>query len=228
MPMVQDERLVMSNKCLYDISPEINADIAVFPGDKPFERIVSRDYEQGDNYTLSAIHTTVHLGAHTDAPNHYDATGSDIASRDLEYYYGRAQVISVCNKPPNYRIQISDLANTTINASRLLFRTDSFTNPYQWRDDFTALSPEVIDYLAGHKVKLIGIDTPSVDIANDEELITHHCIAKYDMAILEGIVLTHIDDGLYHLCALPLKIKGADASPVRAILMDYNQSTTKE
>jgi arylformamidase len=38
------------------------------------------------------------------------------------------------------------------------------------------------------------------------------------MAILEGLVLNNVPEGVYELIALPLKLVGFDASPVRAIL----------
>jgi arylformamidase len=66
---------------------------------------------------------------------------------------------------------------------------------------------------------LVGIDTPSVDPATDKTLESHKAIFESDMAILEGILLSHVVPGLYQLIALPLRIEGADASPVRAILL---------
>jgi arylformamidase len=68
-------------------------------------------------------------------------------------------------------------------------------------------------------VKLVGIDTPSIDLAEDKVLESHQAVFSHDMAILEGIVLGHVSEGIYQLIALPLKIEGADATPVRAILL---------
>lgn len=204
---------------IYDISPEITDSIAVFPGDTPFKQTVTRAIDAGDAYALSHIKTTVHLGAHADAPNHYTAGGQDIASRDLSFYFGPAQVISVFQSDAKNRIDLNAIKTKSIQAPRVLFRTDSFPDPCRWRDDFTAIAPEVIGYLAAQGVRLIGIDTPSVDTANDHDLSTHRVIAKHDMAILEGIVLDKIEDGVYTLSAFPLKIKGADAAPVRAVLI---------
>ena len=82
-----------------------------------------------------------------------------------------------------------------------------------------ALSPELIDFLAEKQVVLVGVDTPSVDLADDKNLISHQAILKHDMAVLEGVVLDEVKPGLYDLIALPLKIMNADASPVRAILL---------
>ena len=138
--------------------------------------------------------------------------------RDLSYYLGPAQVITVACKK-GQRITVKDLAAVSIQASRVLFKTQSFPDPYHWNSDFMSLSAELIEFLSGKGVRLVGIDTPSIDLAEDKVLQSHHAVAKYDMAILEGIVLDHVADGLYQLVALPLPMEGADASPVRAVLL---------
>lgn len=205
---------------IIDISPLISEDMAVFPGDTPFQRKVALSFENGDHLALSSFESTVHLGAHTDAPNHYHPEGQDIGGRALERYLGPCQVITTTGLPPMGRITPDHLAQVEICAPRILFRTLSFQDPNQWHNDFNALSPELIDWLADQGVTLVGIDTPSVDPAPAKVLTSHLAIYERDMAILEGIVLEHVKDGLYQLIALPLKIKGADASPVRAILLD--------
>jgi arylformamidase len=201
-----------------DISPLLSSRTAVFPGDRVLERKVSRDYAVGSTYLLSQIETTVHLGAHVDAPNHYHPQGSDIASRALDYYYGKCQVITV-RLPRGERILPEHLQGTPIQAQRVLFHTGSFPNPDAWNGDFNSLSPELVRHLSREGVRLVGIDTPSVDPADDAEMRTHQSIYAHDMAVLEGIVLDQAPDGIYRLIALPLRLEGADASPVRAILM---------
>ncbi|HEY3788121.1 MAG TPA: hypothetical protein VGL71_04660, partial [Urbifossiella sp.] len=84
--------------------------------------------------------------------------------------------------------------------------------------DFAAYDPAFIDLLHGRGVKLIGIDTPSIDLCDSKDLPSHHAALRNDMAILEGLVLRDVPEGLYELIALPLKLVGFDASPVRAIL----------
>lgn len=207
----------LENKILYDISPLISPKTAVFPGDTPFEQEFLLKIEAGNNIDLSTIRTTVHIGAHTDAPNHYHGSGDSIEKRDLKYYLGAAQVIEVkCEK--GSRIHKKDLTQN-INAPRVLFKTGSFPDPDQWNSDFVSLSAELIEYLASQKVILVGIDTPSVDPSADEKLESHSALFKLNMAVLEGIVLTAVEPGLYDLICLPLKISGADASPVRAVLL---------
>jgi arylformamidase len=206
---------------IYDISPLISDRIAVFPGDQRFERLIAMDFTQGDHLALSAIRSTVHLGAHTDAPNHYHRDGKAIHERDLSYYIGRCQVISV-SLPRGERIGLKHLQGIKIEAPRVLFRTDSFPDPNQWNDDFNSFSPELIDELSRQGVVLIGIDTPSVDPADSKALEAHQAVYRNNLAILEGVVLGNVPDGIYTLSALPLRIEGGDASPVRAALISGN------
>lgn len=203
---------------IWDITPVVSPRLAVFPGDTPFRREIALDLNAGHNITLSSIHSTVHLGAHTDAPNHYDVQGKAMESRDLRIYMGPAQVIEVRGRRGD-RISMADLQGVEIQAARVLFKTMTFPNPESWNGDFMALSADVIEHLADKGVRLVGIDTPSIDPADDKILQSHAAVAKRDLAILEGIVLEKVSAGMYELIALPLPLEGADASPVRAILL---------
>ncbi len=86
-------------------------------------------------------------------------------------------------------------------------------------EDFNSLSPELVAWLHGEGVILIGIDTPSVDPLQSKVLESHNALADRDMSVLEGVVLDHVEPGVYTLSALPLRLEGADASPVRAVLL---------
>jgi len=211
--------IVLSDiKKIYDISPPLSEKIGVFPGDTPFTSSEVLSFEKGHNLRLSHIKTTVHLGAHTDAPSHYHKDGKTIEAQDLEIYLGECQIVDV-SKAKGPRILESDI-DDEISSSRVLFKTDSFPDPDSWNSDFFAFDPELIEFLSKKGVRLIGIDTPSVDVESDKSLLTHNQIYKHDMAILEGIVLKEVPVGFYELIALPLPIVGADASPVRAILLE--------
>ncbi|MCY4523816.1 MAG: cyclase family protein [Halobacteriovoraceae bacterium] len=210
----------LNNTIYHDITPEISKDIAVFPGDTPFKRSVLKDCKAGDAYTLSSIETTVHIGAHTDASNHYHKEGVGISQHSLEYYLGPCQVIEV-DIPRGERIKPQDIKED-ISAPRVLFKTNSYPVPNKWNEDFNSLSSELVDFLAHKKVIMVGIDTPSIDPSSAKELVSHLAIFKNKMAILEGIVLDKVLSGVYFLIALPLKIKDADASPVRAILLEQS------
>jgi arylformamidase len=203
----------------HDISPRVWERTAVFPGDHAYARKVALDFAQGHHLGLSSIHTTVHVGAHTDAPNHYHKDGVGIDARPLSLYLGRCQVISV-SLPRGERILPKHLAGKKIQAPRVLFKTGSFPDPDRWNSDFNSLSPELIQMLAAQGVKLVGIDTPSVDPETSKALESHNAIFHLDLAILEGVVLDDVAEGFYTLIALPLKLKDADASPVRAVLVE--------
>ena len=207
---------------LIDISPEIHSGLAVWPGDQPFERNIALDMKEGANLTLSSIRTTVHLGAHTDAPNHYAKEGVGIAGRSLEYYYGPCQVLEVSTSRGN-RILPEHLSGA-VTAPRVLLKTGSYPDPDCFNEDFCSLSSALVEYLHGHGVRLVGIDTPSIDPHNDKLLESHNAVAARDMAVLEGIVLDHVSIGSYSLIALPLRLKDADASPVRAVLVAETNS----
>jgi len=203
---------------LIDISPLISPRTAVWPGDRAFSREISLAIERGDNIDLSAINTTVHVGAHADAPSHYSSEGATIDQVPLAPYYGACQVMEISVEPGG-RILPEDLP-TKIDAPRLLLKTGSFPDPEEFNADFASLSPELVDYLAEHGVRLVGIDTPSVDPFADQELLAHQALRRHAMANLEGLVLAAVTPGRYTLIALPLRIEGADASPVRAALVD--------
>ena len=201
----------------FDISPVVSSQLAVFPGDQPFEHQKVMSFEAGQHLELSYIKSTVHIGAHADAPSHYQSSGAAIHQRSLSIYLGLAQVMRV-NIKRGARILPSDL-NDEIKAPRLLFATESYPNPNEWNEDFNSLSPELILKLSAQRVKLVGIDTPSIDPWDSKELESHQAVAKNDMAILEGLVLQDVKPGLYNLIALPLNLRNVEASPVRAILL---------
>lgn len=202
---------------IIDISPPISEGIGVWPGDVPYQHEVSLHLDAGDNLTLGAMHTTFHVGAHADAPSHYARGGAPIGERDLELYYGRCQVIEV-KLPRHARIRPEHLG-VPIAAPRVLFKTGSFPDPDDFGEDFNSLSPDLVHAAAERGVRLLGIDTPSVDPFADKKLESHQAVAAHDMAVLEGLVLAHVDPGIYRLIALPLRLRDADASPVRAVLV---------
>lgn len=201
---------------IYDITPPISERLRVWPGDTPPAREVLCDMKRGDAITLSTLRATVHLGAHADAPNHYGIEGQAINERALDYYLGPCQVVRV-QVARKTRIGVGDLG-VAIRAERVLIATGTFPDPENFNEDFAALSPELVEFLHRQGVKLVGIDTPSVDLFDSKDLPSHREFLKWDMAILEGLVLRDVPEGIYELIALPLKLVGFDASPVRALL----------
>jgi arylformamidase len=188
----------------------------VWPRDTPPVRKILCDLKRGGHITLSTLRSTVHLGAHADAPSHYGADAPAMHERSLDYYLGRCQLLRVavprgaCITPAMLRMPVA--------AERVLLATDTYPDPEQFNEDFASLSPQLVDNLHGQGVKLIGIDTPSVDPYSSKDLPAHQAFLEHNMAILEGLVLNDVPEGIYELIALPLRLEGFDASPVRAIL----------
>jgi arylformamidase len=201
---------------IYDITPPITSCLQVWPGDTPPTREVLLDMQRGDNITLSTLRATVHLGAHADAPSHYARTAAAIHERSLTYYLGPAQVVRVAAARAT-RVT-AEMVARPLRALRVLIATSTFPDPEHFNTDFAALSPALVECLYEQGVKLIGIDTPSVDLFDSKDLPSHQMFLKHDMAILEGLALQDVPEGVYELIALPLRLVGFDASPVRAIL----------
>jgi arylformamidase len=220
---------------VYDISPPLGPDTAVFPGDTPLEREVVLDLARGDPVTLSTLRSTCHLGAHVDAPSHYDPRGMAIGERPLAPFMGTCRVVQV-DVPlgglvsiPMLRAGLAAGPDAPVDgrpdAARVLVATGTHPDPAEFRTDFAALSADLVDWLAASGVILVGIDTPSVDRADSKDLPAHQAVRRHDLNILEGVVLAGVPPGRYELIALPLRLTGFDGSPVRAVLRTLSDPT---
>lgn len=212
----------MSAPLLWDISPALSAAIPVWPGDTPFSAETTWEIADGCPVHVSRITLSTHTGAHCDAPSHYDTQGESIDAVALTPYLGTCRVISclgVTAVAPHH------IAHALDNLPpRVLLRTYASAPRQDWDSQFPSVAAATIDLLAARGAILIGIDTPSLDPQDSKTLDAHHAVRRHRMAILEGIVLDHVLDGDYELIALPLKLQGLDASPVRAVLRSLSAS----
>jgi len=205
---------------VWDISPAIGPGYPVFPGDTPFALKWTWTLDASCPVNVSELTLSPHTGAHTDAPLHYDPQGAAMADVALDAYLGPCRVIDVtaARGVVEPRDLGSQLAGTP---PRVLLRTCARAVTDRWDAHFTAIAPATVDLLHAHGVRLVGVDTPSLDPADSKTLDSHQRVRAHGMAILEGIVLDAIAPGDYELIALPLKLAGADASPVRAVLREF-------
>ncbi len=206
---------------IYDISPPISPSWQAWPGDTPLSREVLLDMKRGDNITLSTLHATVHLGSHVDAPSHYGVDAPSVDCWPAERLLGPCEVVRV--EPQRGTRMAPDILEAPVRAERVLFATGTYPDPTDFNEDFAAFSPALIDKLAAQGASVVGIDTPSVDLFASKDMEAHHACLKHDIAILEGIVLQGVPEGVYELIALPLKLVGFDASPVRAVLREIER-----
>jgi len=201
---------------ILDISPRLSSRLAVWPGDFAFAREAQVHPGPHGPVEVGRIRTTLHAGAHADAPSHYLPGAPAIDRVDLSPYCGLCEVVAVI-LAPGARILPEDLPEA-LAAPRVLFKTGSHPDKDAFLTTFNSLSPALVHALKARGCLLAGIDTPSVDPFESEALEAHRALGACDMRVLEGLDLRDVAPGTYFLCALPLRIEDGDGSPVRAVL----------
>jgi arylformamidase len=208
---------------IIDISPPLVPGIEVWPGDTPFQLSWASRLEEGSSCNVARLTTTPHVGAHADGPLHFVAEGEAIGAVDLSPYLGRCRVVDVTGA----RVVDEDalLGVSLGGVERLLFRTGTFPDFTRWNEDFAYFDPVLLRRLGRQGVRLVGIDTPSVDPFHSKDLPAHHALIELGMRNLEGLDLSAADPGDYELIALPLRLMESDSSPVRAVLRGLDEET---
>ena len=206
---------------LWDISPPVHAGSPVFPGDTAYSQQWCATIGPGCPVNVSAITLSPHVGAHADAPLHYDERGASIGEVSLDAFLGPCRVVHAIARGP--LITWEHIAHAVDDASgalpqRVLVRTYAHMPQDRWDGQLAAYAPATIERLADRGVLLVGIDTASIDPADSKQLPSHQVIRRRGLRVLENLVLDDVPEGDYELIALPLKLTTADASPVRAVL----------
>lgn len=202
---------------IIDISQPLSNSITGFPTDTKYSETFVAQIGAGVPVNVSRMTLSAHCGTHADAPYHYDDKGARIGAISLEPFIGPARLIDARSDTP-YLLPEHIKSQLTGTPPRVLLRLHETIDPNKWNPNFRALSPDVIGLLNDHGVKLIGVDTPSIDPETSKDLPAHMAVNRFDMRILENLMLSHVKPGDYELIALPLKFENLDGSPVRAIL----------
>ena len=201
---------------LWDISPPVHTQSSVFPGDTPYQQQWSARIAPGCPVNVAAITLSPHVGAHADAPLHYDPDGVSVGALPLTPYLGACRVVHAIGRRP--LVRWSDLQHALHDLPpRLLVRTYQQA-PGQWDPLLAGFEPQALERLADLGVLLVGIDSASIDPADSKTLDSHQVIRRRGLRVLENLLLDDVAEGDYELIALPLKLTQADASPVRAVL----------
>jgi arylformamidase len=204
---------------LWDISPPVHAGTPVFPGDTAYQQRWAAAIGPGCPVNVGELTLSPHIGAHADAPLHYDPAGAAIGAVDLAPFLGRCRVVHAMGCGP--LVQWAHLQHALQDLPpRVLVRTYARMPIDRWDPQLAAYAPETVERLAALGVRLIGIDTASIDPADSKTLDSHQVIRRLDLRVLENLVLDDVPEGDYELIALPLKLTTADASPVRAVLRE--------
>lgn len=204
---------------IHDISRKISTKTAPWPGDTPFSFVNMHSMAEGDDYNATAITLSPHLGTHIDAPWHYSPSPLHPDSIPIENCIGPAQVITISGSSP--LITVEDIAPRLMpGMTRLVLHTAQSARPdNEWDEDFGGILPEAIDWLADQGIILIGMDMPSIDPPTSANLSSHRIAGSRGIVFIENLSLDEIEDGVYELIALPLKLGEVCASPVRAVLI---------
>lgn len=202
---------------IIDISQPLGVSTAVWPGDQPFELRWSMEQARGDSVNVAVLTMSVHTGTHTDGGFHVSASGLRAAQLPLEAFLGQALVIDARGLAILDERVLDDVALN--GAVRVLFRTRDAIDETVFPRDFLSPTVGLARRLVGEGVRLVGSDAPSMDHVDSKTLEAHHVLVEGGVAILENLVLSEVAAGVYTLIALPLKLTEADASPVRAVLL---------
>jgi arylformamidase len=168
--------------------------------------------------TVSSFAASCHVGTHVDAPCHLDAGAGGVESIPLERLIGPAEVIAVAAPVVAPEHLPSGWNPAT---PRLLLRTDSHRLDAPIGPGFAALDARLVHWLADRGVLLVGIDTPSVDPFDSDELPAHRALAARGMTWIEGLWLGGVTPGRCHLAALPMAVLGADGAPARVVVRPH-------
>lgn len=202
---------------IWDISAPVDEGAPVFPGDTPYRQRWAAQIGPGCPVNVSEITMSPHVGAHADAPLHYDPAGVPIGQVDLAPYLGPCRVIHAIGAGALVEWQHLVHALHAL-PPRVLVRTYPRAPVERWDPQLPAFAAETIERLADQGVLLVGIDSASIDPADSKALPSHQAIRRRGLRVLENLVLDDVPEGDYELIALPLKLMSADASPVRAVL----------
>lgn len=198
-----------------DISAALNHQVAEWPGDTPFSYSIPVTKADSGSVNIGRLEMSTHIGTHIDAPFHFDNDGKTVEQLDINNYIGTATVVHLEGIE---EISAKALKDFSITGHILLIKTGAARDKSIFPDDVPTLTQEAVDYLADNDVKLFGIDVPSVDKITSKMLDVHHALHAKNIMIIENIILDDIAPGVYDFIALPLKITGADGSPVRAVI----------
>jgi arylformamidase len=200
-----------------DISVRLREGMPIWPGSDGFRIRQALAIANGDVANVSTVEMDVHCGTHVESPLHFIADGSALDGYSLGTFVGPAHVLHL---PDAASIGPRELEALPSGTTRLLLRTrnsDAWASRTAFDDDYVALTPEAAAWIAARRLQLVGIDSLSIQHWQDDGE-THRILMRAGVAILEGLDLSAVAGGDYRLTCLPLRLDGAEASPVRAIL----------
>lgn len=208
----------MTNRRMIDISVLLSPDTPVWPGDTPFSCLWTWKMAEGSSVNVSAISCSPHAGTHADTPLHVSSTGAASEALPLAAFRGPAVVVDVSDVREEIRIGDIDRRVGDREVVRLLVKTGCSISGGAFPTSWPRLSVDCALELVKRGVVLVGYDCPSADDIDSKTLDVHHALLGNGVCVLENLDLRAVSAGAYELDALPLRVAGLDAAPVRAVL----------
>jgi arylformamidase len=203
----------------HDISMPLFPGMPVFPGASGFDAEVTQSIGRGDPYNLSRLTMSSHEGTHVDPPRHFLPDGASIDRIDLDALEGPCQVVDVPAAAP--RIGAAEVDRVPPGTTRVLFRTSNsarWASALRFFPDYVAVSLEGALAVRERGVRLVGIDSLSLESDPTGKFPAHHALLGHGVLILEGLLLHDVVPGPYWLECLPLRWRDGDGGPARAVL----------
>jgi arylformamidase len=211
---------MFENKNIIDISLPLTNSTVVYPGNVPLE-IENHAKMPDDSSHLSKITMGTHTGTHIDAPLHAIIGGKTLDEISFDNLIGRCLVIDVTHREFGEAVEIEDLGEYEAKkGDRILFKTKNSERGFsEFYDDYVYVSGDLADHLGAKNVGLVGIDYLSIKQRGSSDHRPHTSILEKNIPIIEGIDLSIVEHGDYHLVCLPLKFIDVEGGPARAILI---------
>ena len=208
----------MSSHRVIDISVMLSPDTPVWPGDTPFSCLWTWQMSEGSSVNVSAITSSPHAGTHADTPLHVTRDGAASELLKLDAFCGPARVVDVSHIDANIGIADIDEYVQDGVVTRLLLKTGRSIAGGDFPESWPHLSVDCALELVHRGIVLVGFDCPSADGFDSKTLDVHHVLLDSGVCVLENLDLSDAAEGDYELEALPMKVAGLDAAPVRALL----------
>lgn len=202
---------------IHDISVLVRSGTPEWPGDAPFTCGWTSRLSDGASVNLSHTAGSPHVGTHADAPLHVRDGAPASEALPLEIFLGEAIVLDVSDAPTG-PLELMPDDPRLAGCTRLLLRTGRTIANGRFPADWPVLSVTAARALARRGLRLVGVDAPSVDERECRTLDVHHALFDAGAFVLENLDLRAVKPGRYDLIALPLRLAGLDAAPVRALL----------
>ena len=203
-----------------DLSHPLDDRTQVYPGDPTVRLSAARSLER-DGYRVSHLHLGSHSGTHLDAPSHVVEDGATVDALPLDLLVGPAVVVDLRDLGPREPVEWERLA-AHVRPGRMLVLHTGWSR--EWGsvayEDHPYLSAETAGELVDAGVRVVGIDALSVDETGGEAFPAHEALLGAGVVVVENLTgLAALDHPEPVLSLLPLPLRGADGSPVRAVAL---------